>query len=79
LPIGSLLSSCAFVQIDTQLKKQLLDKDAKLATILGIQSDALKNVPIPKRKPLLLYTLTVSQIKQDREKVTVNLHYFLQL
>jgi curli biogenesis system outer membrane secretion channel CsgG len=48
-----LLSSCAFVQFDTQLKRQLLDKDAKLATILDIQSDALKNVPIPKRKPII--------------------------
>jgi curli production assembly/transport component CsgG len=48
-----LLSSCAFVQFDTQLKRQLLDKDAKLATILGIQSDALKNVPIPKRRPII--------------------------
>ena len=48
-----LLSSCAFVQVDTQLKRQLLDKEAKFASILDIQSDELKNVITPKRRPII--------------------------
>lgn len=48
-----LLSSCAFVQVDSQLKRQLLDKEEKLASILDIQSDELKNVSVPKRRPIV--------------------------
>jgi len=48
-----LLSSCAFVQVDSQLNRQLLDKEAKLASILDIQSDELKNVATPKRRPIV--------------------------
>ena len=48
-----LLSSCAFVQVDSQLKRQLLDKETKLASILDIQSDELKNVATPERRPIV--------------------------
>lgn len=48
-----LLSSCAFVQVDSQVKRQLLDKEAKLASILDIQSNELKNVLTPKRRPIV--------------------------
>ena len=48
-----LLSSCASIQVEKQLAKNFLNKETKYASILDIQSEELKNVPLPKRKPII--------------------------